>query len=44
MSSYQTQGALNETMLPLAITKANKEVANIREQQQDAYGTRHLIL
>ena len=38
------QGALSETEPPLVIMKANKEVSKIREQQQDAYVTRHLIL
>ena len=38
------QGALSETVSPLAIMKANEEVSKIREQQQDAYVTHHLVL
>ena len=37
------QGALSETVPPLAITKANEEVSKIHEQQ-DAYVTCHLVL
>ena len=44
MSSYQTPRALSETVLPLAIMKANEEVSKICEQQQDAYVTCNLVL
>ena len=38
------QGALSETVPPLAIAKANEKVSKICKQQQDAYVTHHLIL
>ena len=40
----RSQAAMSETVPPLAITNANKEVLKIREQQQDTYVTCHLLL